>query len=100
MFAEILPNEIAIVMSSLIFTIIYAILAEMGLEFIGLGDVTVNSWGNMLFWASNDNALLVGAWWWLVPPGLCMAVLGAGLAFINFGIDEITNPRLRTKVRA
>lgn len=100
MFAEILPNEIAIVMSSLIFTIIYAILAEMGLEFIGLGDVTVNSWGNMLFWASNDNALLVGAWWWVVPPGLCMAVLGAGLAFINFGIDEITNPRLRTKVRA
>lgn len=100
MFAEILPNEIAIVMSSLIFTIIYAILAEMGLEFIGLGDVTVNSWGNMLFWASNDNALLVGAWWWVVPPGLCMAVLGAGLAFINFGIDEITNPRLRTKARA
>ena len=100
MFAEILPNEIAIVMSSLIFTIIYAILAEMGLEFIGLGDVTLNSWGNMLFWASNDNALLVGAWWWVVPPGLCMAVLGAGLAFINFGIDEITNPRLRTRVRA
>jgi peptide/nickel transport system permease protein len=99
MFAEILPNEIAIVMSSLIFTIIYAILAEMGLEFIGLGDVTVNSWGNMLFWATNDNALLVGAWWWVVPPGFCMAVLGAGLAFINFGIDEITNPRLRTKAR-
>lgn len=95
MFAEILPNEIAIVTSSLIFTVIYAILTELGLEFLGLGDVTVNSWGTMLFWAANDSALLVGAWWWVIAPGLCIALVGAGLAFINFGIDEITNPRLR-----
>ncbi len=94
-FWEILPNETAIVASSLVFTIIFAILAEIGLEFLGLSDVTLNSWGNMLYWASNNNALLVGAWWWFLPPGLCIAVLGAGLAFINSGIDEITNPRLR-----
>jgi peptide/nickel transport system permease protein len=94
-FWEILPNEIAIVASSLVFTIIFAILTEIGLEFLGLSDVTLNSWGNMLYWASNSNALLVGAWWWFLPPGLCIALLGAGLAFINSGIDEITNPRLR-----
>ena len=94
-FWEILPNEIAIVASSLVFTIIFAILTEIGLEFLGLSDVTLNSWGNMLYWASNNNALLVGAWWWFLPPGLCIALLGAGLAFINSGIDEITNPRLR-----
>jgi peptide/nickel transport system permease protein len=94
-FFEILPNEIAIVASSLIFTVIYAILADAGLEFIGLGDVTQNSWGDMLFWAGNSNALLVGAWWWIVPPGLCIALLGAGFACMNFGIDEFTNPRLR-----
>lgn len=94
-FWEILPNEIAIVVSSLVFTIIFAILTEIGLEFLGLSDVTLNSWGNMLYWASNSNALLVGAWWWFLPPGLCIALLGAGLAFINSGIDEITNPRLR-----
>ncbi len=98
-FWEILPNEIAIVASSLIFTIIFAILAEIGLEFLGLSDVTLNSWGNMLYWAANSNALLVGAWWWFLPPGLCIALLGAGLAFINFGIDEITNPRLRDASR-
>ena len=98
-FWEILPNEIAIVASSLVFTIIFAILAEIGLEFLGLSDVTLNSWGNMLYWASNNNALLVGAWWWFLPPGLCIAVLGAGLAFINSGIDEITNPRLRDASR-
>jgi peptide/nickel transport system permease protein len=95
LFWEILPNLTAIVASSLVFTIIFAILTEIGLEFLGLSDVTLNSWGNILFWAANSNALLVGAWWWFVPPGLCIAILGAGLAFINSGIDELTNPRLR-----
>jgi peptide/nickel transport system permease protein len=99
-FWEILPNEIAIVASGLVFTIIFAILAEIGLEFLGLSDVTLNSWGNMLYWAANNNALLLGAWWWFLPPGLCIALLGAGLAFINSGIDEITNPRLRDASRA
>jgi peptide/nickel transport system permease protein len=99
-FAEILPNEIAIVCTSFIFTVLYAILAEIGLEFLGLSDVTVTSWGNILYWASNGNALLLGAWWWFVPAGLCIALLGAGLAFMNFGIDEITNPRLRDASRS
>jgi len=99
-FAEILPNEIAIVCSSLIFTILYAILAEIGLEFLGLSDVYATSWGNILYWATNGNALLLEAWWWFAPAGLCIAVLGAGLAFINFGIDEFTNPRLRDASRS
>jgi peptide/nickel transport system permease protein len=99
-FAEILPNQLAIVASSLIFTIIYAIFAEIGLEFLGLSDVTVTSWGNILFWATNNQALLLGAWWWIVPPGLCIAILGAGLAFMNGGIDELTNPRLRDASRS
>jgi peptide/nickel transport system permease protein len=99
-FAEILPNEIAIVCASLIFTVLYAILAEIGLEFLGLSDVTVTSWGNILYWATNGNALLLEAWWWFVPAGLCIALLGAGLAFVNFGIDEITNPRLRDASRS
>lgn len=100
LFAEILPNEIAIVCSSLIFTIIYAILAEVGLQFLGLGDTNINSWGNMLYAATSSDALLAGAWWWFVPPGLGIALLGAGLAFVNFGIDEITNPRLRNSSRS
>lgn len=96
-FYEILPNEIAIVAAQLLGTIIYAILAETGLEFLGLGDITSVSWGSMLYWAGNNDALLLGAWWWFLPPGLCIALLGAGLAFINFGIDEIANPRLHTE---
>jgi peptide/nickel transport system permease protein len=50
----------------------------------------------MLYWAGNQAALPLGYWWWFVPPGLCIALLGAGLAFVNFGIDELANPRLRT----
>ncbi|GAC1428563.1 MAG: ABC transporter permease [Ktedonobacteraceae bacterium] len=94
-FYEILPNEIAIIAASLLGTVTYAILAEIGFEFLGLGDVTIPSWGVMLFWAQNNDALLLGAWWWFVPPGLCAALVGAALAFINFGIDEAANPRLR-----
>jgi peptide/nickel transport system permease protein len=95
-FYEILPNMTAIVAVELITTIIYAILAEVALEYLGLGDLNGVSWGTMLFYANNNDALLLGAWWWFLAPGLCIAVLGAGLAFINFGIDEVANPRLRT----
>jgi peptide/nickel transport system permease protein len=49
----------------------------------------------MLYFAQNDEALDSGAWWWFVPPGLCIALLGAALAMVNFGLDEIFNPRLR-----
>jgi peptide/nickel transport system permease protein len=99
-FFEILPNEISIVAAELLGTVIYAILAETGLEFLGLGDITSTSWGTMLYWAGNNDALLLGAWWWFLPPGLFIAILGAGLAFINFGIDEIANPRLRTEPKS
>ena len=99
-FAEILPNEIAIVAAGLVGTVIYAILAQAGLEFLGLSDVTTISWGTMFYWAQNNEALLLGAWWWFLAPGCCVALLGAGLAFINFGIDELANPRLRREPRA
>src|SRR5215469_6878404 len=95
-FFEILPNEIGVVVAQLLGTIIYVILAEAGLEYLGLGDVGSVSWGTMLYWAGNNDALALGLWWWFVPPGLCIALLGAGLAFLNFGIDEIANPRLRS----
>lgn len=95
-FFEIFPSEIGVVVAQLLGTIIYAILAEAGLEFLGLGDLGGVSWGTMLYWAGNNDALALGYWWWFVPPGLCIAVLGAALAFMNFGIDEIANPRLRT----
>jgi peptide/nickel transport system permease protein len=49
----------------------------------------------MLFWAEAQNAAQVNAWWWFLPPGICIALLGTSLALLNFGIDEFINPRLR-----
>ncbi len=92
-FFDIMPNLIAIVASSFIFTTIYAILTEIGLAFLGLGNILAVSWGNMLYWAQNSGTLL-SAWWWFLPPGLCVALLGSSLAFINFGLDTIVNPKL------
>jgi peptide/nickel transport system permease protein len=94
-FVEILPNELPIIVSNFIFAVIFAILTQAALAFIGLGDPTLLTWGNMLNLAYNGQALSVGAWWWLIPPGLCIALLGMGLALINFSLDELLNPRLR-----
>jgi len=66
----------------------------VGLEFLGLGDVSTVSWGTNLYWASNDLALLTGSWWTFVPTGLSIALISFSLTLINFGIDEVTNPRL------
>jgi peptide/nickel transport system permease protein len=94
-FYEILPNEIAIVASGFVGTFIYAALTEVALEFLGLGDITVPTWGTILYWAQADGALLAGGWWQFVPAGLCVALLCSGLTFINFGIDQLANPALR-----
>jgi peptide/nickel transport system permease protein len=76
---------------------IYAIGAQVGLEFIGLGDPSQVTWGTNLYWAANDQALLTGSWWTFVPTGLCIALVGFGLTLINFGVDELTNPRLASE---
>ncbi|HEY7832614.1 MAG TPA: ABC transporter permease [Ktedonobacterales bacterium] len=98
-FMEILPNEISIVAASFITTTIQVLLAVAGLEFLGFGDSAALSWGTMLYDAYNGSALFQGAWWWFAPPGICIAVLGSGLALLNFGIDELADPRLRQAKR-
>ncbi len=93
--AEILPNMLSLVVANLVFATIGAILAEASLEFLGLGNPDIVTWGTMLYWADAGEALLNGAWWWIVPPGLAIALVGLSLALINFGIDQLSNPRLR-----
>lgn len=95
LFVEILPNMTSLVVSGLIGATLYAVVAMVGLEFIGLGNANSITWGMMLFWAQNSSALLTGAWWTFVPPGVAIALLGFSFAMINFAIDEVTNPRLR-----
>lgn len=93
---EIFPNLISIVGINFIGSVIFAVISEATLEFLGLGDPNTVSWGIMLYNAQNSSALSVGAWWDILTPCLALATLGLGLALINFAIDEIANPRLRT----
>jgi peptide/nickel transport system permease protein len=96
-FCEIFPNQTSLVAANFVSTMIQVILAFATLQFLGLGDTSQASWGGMLNLAYNQNALLAGQWWWFVPPGACIAILGAGLSLINFGIDELADPRLRSE---
>lgn len=94
-FREILPNMTSIIAGSFFGAATAAILAESALSFLGIGDTTRVSWGSMLFWAQNSSALLVGQWLLLLIPGLCIALLALSFTLINFGIDGLSNPRLR-----
>jgi peptide/nickel transport system permease protein len=94
-FKEILPNMTSIIAGGFFGAATSAILAEAGLEFLGLGDSSIVSWGTILYWAQNSNALLTGQWILLFAPGLCIALLALSLTLINFGVDAISNPRLR-----
>jgi peptide/nickel transport system permease protein len=95
MVAEIAPNLLPVLASSLLFTILYAIGAYVTLAYVGLTSTSVWNWGTMLYWAQANNAPLSNEWYWFVPPGICIALVGTGLALVNFGIDEFINPRLR-----
>jgi len=96
-FREILPNIVPLVMATFLTSTIAAIIGEASLSFLGLGDLTVISWGTLLYWAQNSAALLFGAWWWFLPPGLFIGLLGTSLVLLNFAIDEISNPKLRKR---
>ena len=72
-----------------------ALIAEASLTFLGLGDPTVPSWGGTIAFGQARGALLTGAWlWWVVPPGLCIAVFVTALAVLGIGIEEQAQPRI------
>jgi peptide/nickel transport system permease protein len=96
---EIMPNEVSLIAASFVGTVLYAILTSVALSFIGVADVSRWSLGTMLYWVQNADAIQVNAWWWYVPPGLCVALLGMSLVLLNFGLDEIGSPRLASTGR-
>jgi peptide/nickel transport system permease protein len=96
-FREILPNMLSILMAGMFGAVIFAIGAQAGLEFLGLGNPSAISWGTNLYWAQNNAGLLTGAWWTFVPAGVCIALVAFSFALMNFAIDEMTNPRLRSQ---
>ncbi len=94
-FREIMPNMLSYIIANFFGAVIGAVLAEAGLEFLGLGNPSITSWGTMIYWAQSSDAMLNGQWAWILAPGLCIALLAASLTMINFGIDAVANPRLQ-----
>lgn len=99
-FVEILPNLVPLIAAQFIFGIIFAVLGEAGLSYLGLGPTGSITLGTMLNDAQTGQAVGTGAWWWFVPPGAIIALLGAGLSLINFAIDEVIDPKLRLAPKA
>jgi peptide/nickel transport system permease protein len=96
---ELLPTMTSLIVANFLGAALYAVLSAAGLQFIGLGNINEMSWGTMLYWAENNEAMMSGAPLWIVAPGLCIALLGAAFALINYGFDEIGNPALRATRR-
>jgi peptide/nickel transport system permease protein len=95
-FREVLPGMTSLIVASFLGTALYAVLAAAGLQFVGLGDPNSQSWGTMLYWAQNNEALGAGMAMWAIMPGVCVALLGAAFALLNYAFDEISNPALRS----
>lgn len=92
---HILPNVMSLVYVSLATAVPNAILLEAALSFLGLGDPTVVSWGLMLHNVQEQAAIT--EWFWVIPPGLCIALLSMSFIMIGYAIDEILNPKLRRR---
>jgi oligopeptide/dipeptide ABC transporter ATP-binding protein len=94
---EILPTMTSLIVATFLGAAIYAVLTAAGLQFIGLGDPNSQSWGTMLYWAQSNDALLAGMPLWAIAPGVCVALLGAAFALLNYAFDEISSPALRVR---
>lgn len=93
--SEILPTMTSLIVAIFLGTTIYSVITAAGLQFVGLGNPETLSWGTMLYWAQNNEALQAGSPLWAVMPGVCIAMLGAGFALLQYAFDEVSNPALR-----
>jgi peptide/nickel transport system ATP-binding protein/peptide/nickel transport system permease protein len=94
---EVLPTMTSLIVATFLGAALYAVLTAAGLQFIGLGDPNSQSWGTMLYWAQNGEALFAGMPLWAIAPGVCIALLGASFALLNYAFDEISSPALRVR---
>ncbi len=90
--SEILPTMTSLIVAIFLGTTLYAIVAAAGLQFIGLGNPNTLSWGTMLYWAQNNEALQAGSPLWAIMPGICIALLGAAFALIELRLRRDQQP--------
>lgn len=95
---EIVPHLGGIISAMFLPALVAGIFAESSLAFLGIGNTNGMSWGMQIGQAQQQGALLRGMWWWFLPPGICIALIGFATAMVNFGLDEITNPSLNARL--
>jgi peptide/nickel transport system permease protein len=95
---ELLPNLLPYLVATFVTSISAAVLAAIGLEMLGLGPFEAPTLGMTLYWVNYNAAIINGWWWWWVPPIIVIAFLFIGLFLVTVGLDEVSNPRLRSRV--
>jgi peptide/nickel transport system permease protein len=94
---HVLPNVTPMIFANTTLTVAIAILSETTLSFLGLGDPTRVSWGSMLEDAFSVGAMTTGAWWFIIPPGVCVVLVVLAFTLIGQALEEVVNPRLRQR---
>jgi len=96
-FRHMVPLLIPYAFASMALSVPGAVVYESTVSLLGLGDATIVTWGQILHDAFTGGAVLGGLWWWVVPPGLIIALMGMTFSFIGFAMDRILHPKLRTR---
>ncbi|MBS7525434.1 ABC transporter permease [Fusibacter paucivorans] len=94
---HIFPNVFPLVFANTILVTATSILSETTLSFLGMGDVSKPSWGTTLHFAFESGALSNKAYWYFMPPGVCVLLLVLAFTLMGFALDEIVNPKLRQR---
>jgi peptide/nickel transport system permease protein len=92
---HILPNTVPLIFANTVLIVAVAILSETTLAFLGLGDPLRVSWGSMLDAAFTQGAASIGAWWYLVPPGVAILLVVLAFTMVGQALEAVLNPRLR-----
>lgn len=92
-FSQIFKFVLPLIIINAVYAFVGAIVAQAGLAFFGLGDLASVNWGTMLYYAQNQNAVIYSAWWWIIPPGISIAVLGIAANIFGSGINEVFGKR-------
>ena len=96
MLRHIFPQIAPFVLAQMIFFAPAAILAEAGLSFLGLGDPSIPTWGQILESGFRTGAVFLGYYWWILPPGLLIVVTAMTFVFLTLGLEPVVNPRIRS----
>lgn len=92
---HVFPNVLPLVFANTTLTVAGSVLAETTLAFLGFGDPTNVSWGTMLNSAFENGAVSLGAWWFMVPPGICVVLVVLAFTLAGQALEDIVNPRLK-----